>query len=78
MKRRGAASNQTNGMTTMTNIQATKVLSDVELDAVVGGHVPPKAIQAIEIYTVSRENIPKALLAFIHEIVTGQQGWRPQ
>ena len=49
------------------------------LDAVVGGSVPPKAILAMELHSVERENIPKALLAmFIHEIMTGQQGWRPQ
>jgi hypothetical protein len=66
-------------MTTMSNIQATKVLSDVELDAVVGGTLPPKAILAMELHVVERENIPKAVLAmFIHEIMTGQQGWRPQ
>ena len=63
----------------MTNIQATNVLLDAELDAVVGGSVPPKAILAMELHSVERENIPKALLAmFIHEIMTGQQGWRPQ
>jgi len=66
-------------MTTMTNIQATKVLADAELDAVVGGTLPPKAILAMELHVVERENIPKALLAmFVHEIMTGQQGWRPQ
>jgi hypothetical protein len=78
MKRRGVASKQRKGMTTMTKFQPTKVLLDAELDAVVGGTVPPKAIQAMEIHSVERENIPKALLAlFIHEIETGQQGWRP-
>ena len=62
----------------MTNIQATKTLSDAELDAVVGGTVP-KAIQAMEIHQVERENIPKALLAlFIREIVTGRPGWQRQ
>jgi hypothetical protein len=74
MKRRGVASKQTNG----TNIQAIKALSDAELDAVVGGTVPPKAIQAMEINSVEHENLPKALLAlFIHDIVTGREGWRP-
>jgi hypothetical protein len=57
MKRRGVASKQTNGMTTMTNIQITKALSDAELDSVVGGTVP-KAIQAMEIYHVEHEHIP--------------------
>jgi hypothetical protein len=73
MKRRCVASKQTNGMTTMTNIQATKVLSDAELDAVVGGTVP-KAIQAMEIYRVEHEGLPKAIQALlIHEIVTGRR-----
>jgi hypothetical protein len=76
MKRRDASAN--NGTTNMTNIQTIKVLSDAELDAVVGGTVPPKAIRAMEIHEVERENIPKALLAlFIHDIVTGREGWRP-
>ncbi len=62
----------------MISIQITNALSDAELDAVVGGTVPPKAIQALEIHEVSRENIPKALLAlFIREIETGREGWRP-
>jgi hypothetical protein len=78
MKRRGVASEQTSGIMLMTHIQATKMLSEAELDAVVGGTVPPKAIQALEIHQVERENIPKALLAvFIREIETGREGWRP-
>jgi hypothetical protein len=64
MKRRsGVASKQTNGMTTMTNIQANKVLSDAELDAVVGGTIP-QGMQALEI---KQERLPQALvLLFIH------------
>jgi hypothetical protein len=59
-------------MTTMTNIQFTKALSDAELDAVVGGTVP-KAIQAMEINHVEHEHLPygrKELL--IREIETGR------
>jgi hypothetical protein len=74
MKRRGAASNQTNGVTTMTNIQATKVLSDAELDAVVGGTMP-KAMQVLAINRLEHEGLPKALEAlFIHEIA-GSRGY---
>jgi hypothetical protein len=73
MKRRGVASKQTNGKTTMTNIQAIKVLSDAELDAVVGGTLP-KAIQAMDINRVEHEGLPKAIQAMlIHEILSGHR-----
>jgi hypothetical protein len=58
----------------MTNIQATKVLSDAELDAVVGGTMP-KAMQALEINCLEHEGLPKALVAlFIYEIA-GSRGY---
>jgi hypothetical protein len=71
MKRRGAASKQTTGMTTMTNIQTNQTLSDAELDAVVGGGmILPKAMQALDIYRVEHSVIPKALQAlFIRRIL---------
>jgi hypothetical protein len=66
MKRRGVAS-KTNGMTIMTNIQATKTLSDAELDAAVGGISP--FLAALEIRNVERSNEPNAIKAMqIHNI----------
>lgn len=57
----------------MTNIQATEVLSDAELDAVVGGTLP-KAIQAMDIYRVEHQGLPKAIQALlIHEILGGHR-----
>jgi hypothetical protein len=74
MKRRGAASKQTNGMTIMTNIQAIKVLSSAELDAIVGGTMP-KAMQALEINRVEHEGLPKALVALIIHEIMGSGGY---
>jgi hypothetical protein len=55
------------GKTTMTNIQTTKVLSDADLDAVVGG-LPP-FLAAFEINKVEHSNEPKAVQAMqIHNI----------
>jgi bacteriocin-like protein len=60
-------------MTIMTSIQATKVLSDAELNAVVGGFTVPKAIQAEEIYKVEHERMPPGVRSrLIREIEAGQ------
>jgi hypothetical protein len=65
-KRLGVASAK--GMTIMTNIQATKVLSAADLDAVVGGFLPP-VLAAFEIKQVERSNEPNAIKAEqIHNI----------
>jgi hypothetical protein len=64
-KRHWAASEK--GKTTMTNIQTTNVLSDADLDAVVGG-LPP-VLAAFEIKMVERSNEPNAIKAMqIHQI----------
>ena len=56
----------------MTSIQATKVLSDAELNAVVGGFTVPKAIQAEEIYKVEHERLPTVIkVREIREIELG-------
>jgi hypothetical protein len=74
MRRRGVASKQTNGMTTMTNIQAPKTLSDAELDAAVGGISP--FLAALEIRNVERSNEPNAIKAMqIHNIEAATQRW---
>ena len=52
----------------MTNIQTTNVLSDADLDAVVGGLLPP-ALAAFEINKVEHSNEPNAIKAMqIHNI----------
>ena len=72
MKRRGVASKQTNGMTIMTNIQTTKVLSDADLDTVVGGISP--FLAALEIRNVERSNEPNAIKAMqIHNIEVAER-----
>jgi hypothetical protein len=54
-------------MTIMTNIQTTKVLSDADLDTVVGGISP--FLAALEIRNVERSNEPNAIKAMqIHNI----------
>ena len=51
----------------MTNIQTTKMISDAELDAVVGGISP--FLAALEIRNVERSNEPNAIKAMqIHNI----------
>jgi hypothetical protein len=58
---------KSNGMTTMTNIQITKVLSDADLDTVAGGISPFLAM--LEIRNVERSNEPNAIKAMqIHNI----------
>jgi hypothetical protein len=55
------------GKTTMTNIQTTKVLSDADLDAAVGGFMP--FLAAFEINKVEHSNEPNAVKAAqIHNI----------
>ena len=57
----------------MTNIQTTKVLSDADLDAVVGGFLP-KAVAALEIRNVERSNEPNAIKAMqIHNIEVAER-----
>jgi hypothetical protein len=59
-------------MTIMTNIQTTKVLSDADLDAVVGG-LPP-VLAAFEIKMVERSNEPNAIKAMqIHNIEVAER-----
>ena len=54
--------------TIMTNIANIEALSDADLDAVVGGFLPP-ALAAFEIYKVEHSNEPNALKALqIHNI----------
>ena len=58
----------------MTNIQATKVLSDAELDAAVGGISP--FLAALEIRNVERSNEPNAIKAMqIHNIEAATTRW---
>ena len=60
-------------MTTVTNIQTTKMISDAELDAVVGGFLP-KAIAALEIRIVEHSNEPNAIKAMrIHNIEVAER-----
>jgi hypothetical protein len=57
----------------MTNIQTTKVLSDADLDAVVGGFIPP-FVAAMEIRNVERSNEPNAIKAMqIHNIEAAER-----
>ena len=57
----------------MTNIQTTKMISDAELDAVVGGFLP-RAIAAFEIRIVERSNEPNAIKAMqIHNIEVAER-----
>ena len=54
--------------TNMTNAQTTKVLSDADLDAAVGGLLPP-ILAAYEIAKVEHSNEPNAIKALqIHNI----------
>jgi hypothetical protein len=63
-------------MTIMTNIQATKTLSDAELDAAVGGFLPP-VLAAFEINKVEHSNEPNAVKAEqIHNIEAATR-WPP-
>ena len=57
----------------MTNTQTTKVLSDADLDAVVGGFMP-KALAAFEISKVEHSNEPNAIKALqIHKIEVAER-----
>ena len=61
-------------MTIMTNIQTTKVLSDADLDAVVGGFLPP-VLAAFEIKMVERSNAPNAIKAMEIHNIEAQVRW---
>jgi hypothetical protein len=64
---------ETDRMTTMTNIQTNKVLSDADLDAVVGGFLP-KAVAALDIRNVEHSNEPNAIKAMqIHNIEVAER-----
>jgi hypothetical protein len=63
---------QTSGMTIMNNIQA--MLSDAELDTVVGGTLP-KAIQAMEINRVEQEHLPTGMKNRLIREIEGLDGY---
>jgi hypothetical protein len=57
----------------MTNIQTTKMISDAELDAVVGGFLP-RGLAAFEIRMVEHSNEPNAIKAMqIHNIEVAER-----
>jgi hypothetical protein len=60
-------------MTNMTNIQTINALSDTDLDAVIGGFLPP-FLAALEIRAVERSNEPNAIKAMqIHNIEVAER-----